>query len=1107
MSLLQDKPEFCQEFRLGLVVYGGVSLAVYMNGVCREFYNAVRGRGIYKLLKALTDSDIVVDIISGTSAGGINGVLLSYALTNSTAEKIVDFKDFSGIWRNSGDINGLLRRPNPAKPPRAGKNIDSILDGEDYYQSKLIEAFETASKLSTSARELDEIEWFSPSRELDLFVTGTDTLGKVYKAFDNTGQVIEVKEHRTVFQLKYREGRKPEFQAEPVTQAALAKLCRITSCFPVAFPVVTVDLDSAPSSADYKLVQWGELLNRELPDKRQTANGWKLHFVDGGVLDNRPFSYTIREIYHRTAYRPVARKIFYIDPSPDRFLNSPSFQKMAKPSILQVAQDSLVAMPRYESIANDLKEISEHNERVRRYKFLLATVQEKLTESDSKNLASAPFDDKQPSADELVRNSRSDSDAEAIYLRCRLVGLRDRVLPFLLRMEKVVNPKSLNKKALLQQAAQQLTEYVIHEGDRQKRENLLHALGEEVRNLDVDYALRKHFFILEQICRQMTSEQGETYKKLSLLAAKICRQVELLETIQSAINRMLSLEAVSDGFCAVIEGKQTVRTSPSQESLKDKSSIRRGYVYNYVLYLHRFLLDLDQDLLQAADFQPFFESLKPWRDTDATMAGGETPEFFKQVQIQSDAWMSSTQAIAEFANKLSDRAEKLNVAENLELIVTRPQKYVFDGQENYGPTYRSLLRKIELATESLIRVSKLDDAPEGIPIKRKLLNTFRTFRQIDQEIYSYEYLADMSAKEFIEVTRISPNDAQMGLGKGKYLDDKLAGDQLRAFGGFFKKSWRSNDILWGRFDGLNRIVETLITRESLQQFSEFLGRQQAYRNNPDEYLNALIIDCLPKATPGEQKIILGYLQRLSQPGAVLAAEELKDFCNRLVMIGHRDILSSDLDSVIEDAISEQLDWNYQKIQPPTGSPPEQRPRYVPEEGYFDRAVDPFVAKFIAQDALRNLSPTDKETLFQNSYKVGSEKLLEDIPAIILRGLAARTGLILRDILVSSSVGDRVVRTYTYPVLNKVLQIYYWLIQQRSPKVYQVEGGSRLPVSGGQFLLLFAVFASAVVIVMSLVIAIFRLPVWALAAIAVLVLFIALVILRLAEPRQKKSARK
>jgi hypothetical protein len=59
-----------REVRLGLVLYGGVALAIYINGVCAEFFRAVRGRGVYRLIKALTDSDVVVDIVSGTSAGG-----------------------------------------------------------------------------------------------------------------------------------------------------------------------------------------------------------------------------------------------------------------------------------------------------------------------------------------------------------------------------------------------------------------------------------------------------------------------------------------------------------------------------------------------------------------------------------------------------------------------------------------------------------------------------------------------------------------------------------------------------------------------------------------------------------------------------------------------------------------------------------------------------------------------------------------------------------------------------------------------------------------------------------------------------------------------------
>src|SRR5262245_26244960 len=78
----KTQPERSRETRIGLVMYGGVSLAVYTNGVAQEFYHAVQGNGVYRLIKELTDSEILLDIMSGSSAGGINAVLLSYALAN-----------------------------------------------------------------------------------------------------------------------------------------------------------------------------------------------------------------------------------------------------------------------------------------------------------------------------------------------------------------------------------------------------------------------------------------------------------------------------------------------------------------------------------------------------------------------------------------------------------------------------------------------------------------------------------------------------------------------------------------------------------------------------------------------------------------------------------------------------------------------------------------------------------------------------------------------------------------------------------------------------------------------------------------------------------------
>jgi hypothetical protein len=160
------KPNFRREIRLGLVVYGGVSLAIYMNGVCREFYNAVRGRGIYKLIKALTDSILLSILYQGTSAGGINGVLLSYALANSNLREVVDFADFADIWRESGDILKLLREPSSSQT-----KVESVLNGEIYYQNQLKEAFE---KGYNNKRSAPPGEWVSDFNELDLFVTGTD---------------------------------------------------------------------------------------------------------------------------------------------------------------------------------------------------------------------------------------------------------------------------------------------------------------------------------------------------------------------------------------------------------------------------------------------------------------------------------------------------------------------------------------------------------------------------------------------------------------------------------------------------------------------------------------------------------------------------------------------------------------------------------------------------------------------------------------------------------------------------------------------------------------------------------------------------------------------
>ena len=343
---------FGREVRVGLVMYGGVSLAIYINGVAREFFEAVRGRGVYALLKHLVDSDIAVDIVSGASAGGINGVFLCHALAND-----YDFARLAALWREHADIDRLLR-------PLSSSAPESLFDSEGYYQPRLEEAF---AEMEPCAREPGE----EPSTvdAIDLFVMGTDYHGARAFRPDALGSLLESKNHRAVFRLKHRRNRAGgDFDGgsgrgeRAEHDRALATLCRLTSAFPAAFTPTHVPVADGWAA---HLKRWGSL-------EREG------YFIDGGVLDNKPFTDVIEQIYYRTAARPVDRKLFYVEPDPERF---EQVVHPSAPDIVGVIVNSLVGIPRYESIARDLDAIDDRNARLRDYAIVAGGVIDTVVEA------------------------------------------------------------------------------------------------------------------------------------------------------------------------------------------------------------------------------------------------------------------------------------------------------------------------------------------------------------------------------------------------------------------------------------------------------------------------------------------------------------------------------------------------------------------------------------------------------------------------------------------------------------------------------------------------------------------------------------------------------
>ncbi len=364
---------FDKEIRLGLVLYGGVSLAVYENGVAQEFFRAVKGEGVYGLIKDGLRTDIVVDIVSGTSAGGINGILLSHALANN-----LEFRACAKLWRENGDLLALIRSPD-------SPTTTSVLDSENYYQPMIVKAFRDMPQYMAPA-------FARPStvEEIDLFATGTDVHGQIFSVIDDNGHIIDIKDHHRVFKLSYRAGRKNDFATDQNSLEALGKLCRITSCFPVAFAPVDVNVAREAAAVDPSLDRWGKL------------HGEPKYFLDGGLLDNKPFSYTIDAIFTRTANREVIRWLLYVEPDPERFEKSSPTQ----PNVIDAAFKALIGIPGYESIGDDLEAIAEHNSKLEHFENLQAV----LTD-----LAAALGDP-------------GDVSVQAIYCRARLTQLLDRIL-------------------------------------------------------------------------------------------------------------------------------------------------------------------------------------------------------------------------------------------------------------------------------------------------------------------------------------------------------------------------------------------------------------------------------------------------------------------------------------------------------------------------------------------------------------------------------------------------------------------------------------------------------------------------------------------------------
>jgi predicted acylesterase/phospholipase RssA len=305
-----------QEVRFALVLYGGASLAIYIHGVTLEFFHLVRATAVdadgklivadtelaptervYRTLGGIVRARFLVDIASGTSAGGINAVFLGKALANGQT-----LDQLSELWLDQADAKDLL---NDAKRPR------SLLSSRMMY-TKLSNAFEGMDCSACGAR-------LQP--EMDVFVTATDIQG-LELPIQLADKTVFEKRHKSVFHLHFGDG---ENHFAKVRNSFLSFVAQATSAFPFAFE---------PACAG---------------DTGRT-------FIDGGFLDNKPFSHAVEALSKRISELPTVRKLVYIEPSPDL----PSGNDTGWLAALRLRGD--------QTIREDLQRVLERNRLIERVK-------------------------------------------------------------------------------------------------------------------------------------------------------------------------------------------------------------------------------------------------------------------------------------------------------------------------------------------------------------------------------------------------------------------------------------------------------------------------------------------------------------------------------------------------------------------------------------------------------------------------------------------------------------------------------------------------------------------------------------------------------------------
>ncbi|MDO8289607.1 MAG: patatin-like protein [Parvibaculum sp.] len=617
---------------------------------------------LLQIIGETSELRVLVDTIAGASAGGINGVLLARAIAHD-----LSLDSHRKMWLEEADILALMDDEH-----LAGKWSKLFMKPIFWVlNNRLLTRFAPDAEMRQKLLLFTRSRWFKPpfsgrimsnlllnaframnsddaptngknksllpiGHKLELIVSVTDFYGYTQDIPLHDPVSIREREHRHVLKFRYVQhtGGRAISDFDDAHIPGLAFAARATSSFPGAFPPTQIgEIDqclvarreSWPTRAEFIASNFKPLL-------AAGSDPAKASFIDGSVLNNKPFGEAIASLRGRPAYREVDRRIVYIDPDPEGgHLEAGG----AAPGFFHTIRGALSDIPRNQPVRDELESIHKFSERVRQYQQIVSATRPHVATRVREILGLDP--DSVPTKETLSAwRNRANTQAAVEagyaydgYIQLKVSSVLDRLTQFIAETSGVVhNPaKLLSLSRAVEAWAKCQDIFPVHwtqvdgvSGAPTAQTSWVKFL----RDFDLNFRIRRMRFVVRRLNELYDDKVGaentnaldefkaSAYESLELLTARATNRLETHDI------KKMCVRIFDDGIAEPQEIEELVQMmGPALDLIGADRIVDESFAIMAQTYLPP---DARAHLLQAYVGFPFFDvltlPLNKWDDLD-----------------------------------------------------------------------------------------------------------------------------------------------------------------------------------------------------------------------------------------------------------------------------------------------------------------------------------------------------------------------------------------------------------------------------------------------------------------------------------------------------------